>query len=146
MLNSIALMGRLTAEPELKRTPSGYSVTSFTLAVERNMKPKNGERQTDFINMVAWGSQAELICKYFRKGQMMAATGELQQRRYTTKDGKNAAVYEVIVHHVSFCGDKKPGSSQQPQTATAAAEPPISMPGGDLDEFEDILTDDEVPF
>ena len=77
---------------------------------------------------------------------MMAATGELQQRRYTTKDGKNAAVHEVVVHHVSFCGDKKPGNSQQQQTAAAAAEPPISIPGGDLDEFEDLLTGDEVPF
>lgn len=105
MLNQVNLCGRLIANPELKTTPNGVSVTSFTLAVERDYS--NGqERETDFINIVAWRGTAEFASKYFTKGKMMIVNGYLQVRKYQTQNGENRYVTEVIADKVYFAGDK----------------------------------------
>lgn len=106
MLNSITLMGRLTKNPENRKTASGKSVTSFTLAVERDIKT-NGEKETDFIDCVAWNGTADLVAKYFTKGRMAVVRGRLQIRTWQDKDGKNRKAAEVIADSVYF-GDSKP--------------------------------------
>lgn len=107
MLNSVVLMGRLTADPELKTTASDAKVTSFTLAVERNYSNKqNSEKITDFIDIVAWRSTADFVCRYFKKGQLIAVQGSIQIRSYEDKDGKKRRVYEVQADQVFFA-DKK---------------------------------------
>ena len=95
-MNIVSLLGRLTAEVELKHTENQVPVCSFTLAVDRAYTPKGQEKQTDFINIVAWRQTAELVSRYFRKGQRMALTGTLQSRRYTDKEGNNRTAYEVV--------------------------------------------------
>ena len=107
MLNSVVLMGRLTADPELKTTVSDISVTTFTLAVERNYSNKqNSEKIKDFIDIVAWRSTADFVCRYFKKGQLRAVQGSIQVRSYEDKDGKKRRVYEVQADQVFFA-DKK---------------------------------------
>ena len=104
-MNRVILMGRLTADPELRQTPQGTSVTSFTIAVDRRIKTENGQ-QADFITCVAWRKTAEFICRYFQKGRMIAIEGQLQSRSWDTQDGKRQYATEVIVDNVSFTGEK----------------------------------------
>ena len=111
MLNSVALMGRLVADPELRQTPQGVSVTGFTIAVERNMVKQGQERQADFIDIVAWRGTAEFVCKYFEKGQMIALSGRIQTRLYQDKNENNRKAFEVVAEQVSFAGGKKQTSS-----------------------------------
>ena len=106
MLNQVNLMGRLTATPELKSTPSGVSATSFTIAVDRDYQ-SNGERQTDFITIVAWRSTAEFICRNFSKGKLIAVVGSIETRNWTATDGSKRYATEVIADKVYFAGDKK---------------------------------------
>ena len=107
MLNKVVLMGRLTAQPELKTTGSGVSVLSFSIAVERNFKPQGGERVSDFINCVAWRQTADFISKYFVKGQLIAVEGTLQTRSYDDKTGAKRFVTEVVVDQTYFTGDNR---------------------------------------
>ena len=107
MLNKSIIMGRLTADPELHHTQSNVAVTSFCLAVDRDFKPTNGERETDFIDVVAWRNTAEFICKYFSKGQMAIAVGSTQTRKYTDNDGKNRKAVEIIADNVYFADSKR---------------------------------------
>lgn len=107
MINQAVIMGRLTADPELRQTQSGLSVTSFTVAVDRSFVKQGEERQTDFINVVAWNKTAEFVSKWFTKGQMIAVQGSLQIRSYEDKEGKKRTAAEVIANNVSFCGDKQ---------------------------------------
>lgn len=109
-MNSIAIMGRLTSTPTLKTTASGLSVTSFTIAVPRRYSGE--EKQTDFIDCVAWRKTAEFIERYFCKGDMIAVVGELQTRTYDDKNGNRRKAVEVIINNVSFCGGKSEHSSQ----------------------------------
>ena len=106
MLNRIFLMGRLTRDPELRHTGSGTSVASFTLAVDRDYKTQNGEKETDFIDIVAWRSTAEFVHKYFTKGRMAVVEGRLQIRDWTDKDGGRRRSAEVVADSVYF-GDSK---------------------------------------
>ncbi len=106
MINCAVIMGRLTADPELRTTTSGTSVTSFTVAVDRNYVKQGEERQTDFINVVAWRSTAEFINRYFYKGSMIAVEGSIQTRNYEDKNGNKRTAVEVIADNVSFCGNK----------------------------------------
>lgn len=110
MLNRVVLMGRITHSPELKTISSGVSVVSFTVAVDRNYTPKGQEKQTDFINCVAWRQTADFIAKYFGKGSLIAVEGTLQTRKYQDKNGVNHNVTEVIVDNASFTGGKKDNS------------------------------------
>ena len=96
MLNSVCLMGRLTADPELKSTQSGVSVCSFRIAVDRTYQPKGQEKQTDFINIVTWRGTAEFVSRYFRKGQLVAVQGSIQTGQYTDRDGNKIVMLDVI--------------------------------------------------
>ena len=107
MLNKIILMGRLTRDPELRKTGSGTAVTSFTLAVDRDFKTQDGEKETDFIDIVAWRGTAEFVFKYFAKGRMAVVEGRLQIRNWTDKDGGNRRSAEVIAESVYFGDSKK---------------------------------------
>ena len=106
MLNRISLMGRLTRDPELRTTASGVSVTSFSLAVDRDFKGQDGEKETDFIDIVAWRNTAEFVCKYLSKGRMAIVDGRLQIRSWTDKDGNARHSAEVVADSVYF-GDSK---------------------------------------
>lgn len=124
MVNNIVLMGRLTADPELRHTQSGNAVASFTLAVNRDFE----KDAADFIPCVAWRQTGEFISKYFRKGSMIAVVGRLQTRKWDDKDGKSRTAYEVIVSVASFTGEKKADT------------------GGGATEFYDVGNDGELPF
>ena len=145
MLNVSVLMGRLAADPELHHTPSDIAVTSFTIAVDRDYQKAGADRQADFIDIVAWRSTAEFICKYFRKGQLIAVKGSIQTRSYQDKDGNKRKAFEIVTDNVSFCGNKSdntdsPARSYQPATGPA----PDVNPGPG--EFTEIPTDDDLPF
>ena len=114
MLNKIILMGRLTRDPELRKTGNGTAVTSFTLAVDRDYKPQDGERETDFIDVVAWRGTAEFVFKYFSKGRMAVVEGRLQVRDWTDKDGAKRRSTEVIADSVYFGDSKKVSDSDTP--------------------------------
>ena len=113
MLNKIVLMGRLTRDPELRKTQSGTAVASFTLAVDRDYKPQDGERETDFIDIVAWRGTGEFVSKYFSKGRMAVVEGRLQVRDWKDKDGAKRRSTEVIADNVYF-GDSKRSESDTP--------------------------------
>ena len=111
MLNRIIIMGRLVRDPELRTTQSGIPVTSFTLAVDRDFKSRdNGEKSTDFIDVVAWRQTAEFVCKYFAKGRMAVAEGRLQIREWKDRDGNNRRTAEVVADNVYF-GDSRRDSA-----------------------------------
>ena len=131
-MNRVILMGRLTADPELRQTPQGTSVTQFTIAVDRRIKTENGQ-QADFITCVAWRKTAEFICRYFQKGRMIAVEGKLQSRSWDTQDGTRQYATEVIVDNVSFTGEK-------PQT-----ENTDGLQTENTDGFT-YLPDDDTPF
>ena len=145
-LNKAIIMGRITHDLELKSTPNGVSVLTFTVAVERNFVKQGEERQSDFIDCVAWRNQAEFISKYFGKGRLIALEGEIQTRTYQDKNGNNRKATEVMVNNVSFTGEAKQGgnSSYNTSEAVPAGTPPI--PTQQLDGFEQGLDDNGVPF
>ena len=116
MLNHIVLMGRLTRDPELRHTQSGIPVASFTLAVDRDFgRGENGDRQTDFIDIVAWRNTAEFVSKYFSKGRMAVVTGRLQLRDWQDKDGNKRRAAEVVADNVYFGDSKRDSDSGQSQ-------------------------------
>ena len=109
MLNKVFIMGRLTRDPELRRTQSGTAVASFSLAVDRDFKSQSGEKETDFIDVVAWRSTAEFVSKYFTKGRMAVVEGRLQIRDWTDKDGNKRRTAEVVADQVYFGDSKRDG-------------------------------------
>ena len=149
MLNKIILMGRLTRDPELRRTPSGTPVTSFSLAVDRDFKSQNGEKETDFIDIVAWRSTAEFVSKYFTKGRMAVVEGRLQIRDWTDKDGGKRRSAEVVAENVYF-GDSKRDSAGDYSAAPAYGAPAhhaSAAPMGGQSDFAEIGEEDgELPF
>lgn len=110
-LNKVILMGRLTRDPELRRTQQGTAVASFSLAVDRDYKAKGAEKETDFIDIVAWRNTAEFVSKYFSKGRMAVVEGRLQVRSYTDKEGNNRRAAEVVADNIYFGDSKKDGNS-----------------------------------
>lgn len=155
MINSVVLMGRLTADPELRTTQSGKSVVSFSVAVDRDFQ-QNGEKQADFIGVVAWGKTAEFIDKYFRKGRMIAVVGRIQTHTYTDKDGNNRKVVEVVAEKVSFTGEKAEPSEHEPSriegyepagnTRNPVASTTDTHESTNLENFTEISNDDVLPF
>ena len=152
MLNRIILMGRLTRDPELRRTGSGTAVTSFSLAVDRDFKSQSGEKETDFIDIVAWRNTAEFVSKYFTKGRMAVVEGRLQIRDWTDKDGGKRRSAEVVADNVYFEDSKRDGGDNSgynpgyaPAPASHSAAPSnFSASGSD---FAEIGEDDgELPF
>ena len=149
MLNVVALLGRLTADPELRQTPQGVSVTTFTLAVNRSYVKQGEQRQADFIDVVAWRGTAEFICKYFKKGQMMAVNGSIQTRSYQDKSGNNRKAFEILADNVYFADSK--GTSGAPSgdytSRDAFTQPdPVSYSAGDENDFAVIDDDEDLPF
>ena len=114
MLNHIVIMGRLTRDPELRTTQSGVSVTSFTVAVDRDFGGRDGgERQTDFIDCVAWRSTGEFVSKYFHKGSMMVVSGRLQSRKWQDREGNNRTSWEINADNVYFGESRRDGDSSR---------------------------------
>ena len=156
MLNVAAIMGRLVADPELRHTPNDIAVTTFTLAVDRSYSRAGTERQTDFIDVVAWRQTAEFVCKYFSKGRMMAVTGSIQTRNYEDKQGNKRKAFEIVANDVSFADSKRDSSGSAPgsydsapavqQRPAAYSEPAPAYSSGSNEEFEEILGDDDLPF
>lgn len=144
-MNNICLLGRLTADPELRHTPSQVAVTSFTVAVDRSYTPKGQERQADFIPVVAWRQTAEFVCRYFRKGQRIALTGSLQTRSYTDKEGNKRTAYEVVAEHVFFAESKNGGTAPVSPTVDYSDRAPQSAPPA-AEDFEVIPDEDSLPF
>ena len=142
MLNSVIIMGRLTADPELRTTTNGLSVTSFTVAVDRNYK-SGDERQTDFINCVAWRQTADFVTRFFKKGQMIAVQGSLQVRNYEDKNGNKRTAYDVVADNVSFCGSKSEGTTFGAPRQDSA--PAVSYQSADAGSFS-VLPDDNSGF
>lgn len=116
MLNHVIIMGRMTRDPELRRTASGTAVASFTLAVDRDFAAKDAQRETDFIDCVAWRSTGEFVSKYFSKGRMAVVSGRLQIRPWTDKDGNNRRSAEVVVDNVYF-GDSRRDAPEEAKEA-----------------------------
>ncbi len=112
-LNCAIIMGRLTAMPELRTTASGIAVTTFCVAVDRNYVKEGEERQTDFINVVAWRQSAAFVTRYFEKGQMISVKGAIQTRNYEDKNGNKRTTVEIVADSISFCGDKKKDDSEK---------------------------------
>ena len=113
MLNTIFIMGRLTRDPELRHTTTGTPVTSFTLAVDRDFKGQDGEKETDFIDVVAWRNTAEFVSKYFGKGRMAVVQGRLQIRNWTDKDGNKRKSAEVLADNVHFADSKRDNATAE---------------------------------
>ena len=131
-INNITILGRLTAEPEVKTTQSGNNVLSFSVAVDRSYQKKDEERQTDFIPCVAWRGTADFIAKWAQKGDVIGVTGELQSRNYEDKNGNKRVAYEVIVGDVSICGGKKDGAPASTANAEPKQETGINVADDDL--------------
>lgn len=159
MLNVVAIMGRLVADPELKTTTSGTSVCSFRIACDRNFAKQGEERQADFITVQAWRQTAEFVCKYFQKGSLIAIEGSLQTRQYQDKSGSNRTAVEVVANNVSFAGakaaDKPATASYEQQTANHVREAnaahcaPQAAPEyaqGSTDDFAVIEDSEDLPF
>ena len=138
MLNKVILMGRLTRDPELKRTGTGTAVTSFAIAVDRDFKDQNGKKETDFIDVVTWRNTAEFVSKHFTKGRMAVVEGRLQIRDWTDKDGGKRRSAEVVADNVYFGDARRDGES-------AYKLSPASAPNSN--EFAEIAEEDgELPF
>lgn len=141
MLNVAVLMGRLVADPELRHTTNDVSVTSFTLAVDRSYVQSGKDRQADFIDVVAWRSTADFVCKYFHKGQLVAVEGEIQTRSYSDKDGNKRKAFEIVADTVHFAESKR----SQAAATVEYAEPP-AYASSDTGDFERVPSDDDLPF
>ena len=146
MLNHIVLMGRLTRDPELRRTGSGVAVASFTLAVDRDFTAQGAERETDFVDIVAWRNTAEFVSKYFAKGRMAVVTGRLQIRNWQDKEGNKRRSAEVVADNVYFGDSKRDGASGGDYAPPAYGSPAstYSAPAGGG--FAEIEEDGELPF
>lgn len=138
--NKVILIGNMTADPELKKTPSGVSVTSFSIAVNRRFAKQDGQQQTDFINIVAWRQTAEFVARYFTKGKPILICGQLQTRSWTDQNGQKHYVTEVVAEEAAFVENK--GASVHSSDAGV----PAPSYGGNGQGFEDIVDDDEYPF
>ena len=145
MFNLVVLTGRMTADPELKTTPSGVSVTSFSIAVERRYK-QGEERQVDFINIVAWRQTAEFVSKYFSKGSMIGIRGSIQTRKYTDKEGNNRIAFEIVADDVQFIGSKQSEGSSEGNSLPTPENDPMTAFKDKLDGFQEMQGDDDVPF
>lgn len=160
MINNVVLMGRLTADPELRTTTTGKSVCSFSIAVDKGYVRPGEQRSADFINIVAWEQTANFVCKYFAKGSMIALQGSIQTRQYEDKTGAKRTAFEVVTRDVSFCGSKAESANQgygnqapaygaaaQPQAYSAPAPAPApAYQSAVQSDFEEITDDEDLPF
>jgi single-strand DNA-binding protein len=148
-LNKAILCGRLCADPELKQTQNNVSVVSFTLAVNRRFRSQDAQSapQADFISVVAWRQTAEFIARYFRKGSAICVTGSIQTRTWQDAQGQKRYATEVVVDEAMFVDSKTEGGAGQGYTPDAYAAPSFSSPvGADAPKFEELKSDDDLPF
>ena len=156
MLNVVALMGRLVADPELRHTPNGVATCTFRIAVDRSFVRAGEERKADFIDIVVWRQTAEFVCKYFHKGKLIAVDGSIQTRTYEDKTGNKRYAFEVVANNVHFTGEKSgstggqggygaPAPTQAPAARPAPAEP-VSYAAGSADDFAVIDDNEDLPF
>lgn len=139
MLNVIAIMGRLSRDPELRQTTTGKNVASFTIACSRGRKDANGKDLVDWIPVVAWEHTAEFVCEYFEKGSLIAIDGRLQSRTYKDRDGNNRTAIEIVANNANFAGSKRTdGGSNSVPTGGSYNEPTVQY-----DEIED---EGDLPF
>jgi single-strand DNA-binding protein len=144
-LNQVILGGRLTSDPELKTTPSGISVTSFTVAINRGRAKEGEEQQADFINCTAWRQTAEFVTRYFSKGSSICVLGSIQTRSWTDQEGNKRFATEVLVNEVKFVDSKN--ESQQSASAQSGAYIPESYTNPTpAPQFEQLADDEELPF
>lgn len=157
MLNVVAIMGRLVADPELRTTPAGHSVCSFRIACDRSYVQQGQQRQADFIDIVAWRQQADFVSKYFQKGSLIAVEGSLQTRQYQDKQGSKRTAVEVVANNISFAGAKRQDGQSAPsyeqqtvshvqQAKAAQNAPQPAYTQGSMDDFAVINDDDDLPF
>ncbi len=155
MFNKVILMGRITHDLELRTTPTGANVCTFSIAVDRRFQQKGEEKKSDFFNIVAWRQQADFVCRYFGKGRMILVEGELQTRSYTDKNGANVRVTEIIADRLSFTGEKSQGGaySESYGAAPLPSEPPQysnnaapAAPAAPASNFSAAESDDDYPF
>ena len=157
MLNVVAIMGRLVADPELRTTTQGHSVCSFRIACDRSYVQQGQERQADFIDIVAWRQQADFVSKYFQKGSMIAVEGRLQTRNYQDKNGNSRTAVEVVANNISFAGAKRQDGQRAPsyeqqttshvqQAKAAQNAPQPAYTQGSMDDFAVINDNDDLPF
>lgn len=152
MLNVVAIMGRLVADPELRTTPAGVSVCQFRIACDRNFARQGEQRQADFVDIVAWRAQADFVCKYFSKGSLIAINGRIQTRNYQDKNGNNRTAFAVVAENINFGGSKGTSSAKVDDGGEAAprseawpkADPPANY--GGVDDFAVIDDNDDLPF
>lgn len=151
MINVVAIMGRLVADPELKTTPAGINVCTFRIACDRSFVQQSQQRQADFIDVVAWRHNADFLCKHFAKGQLVAVQGRLQTRQYQDRNGNNRTAVEVVADSLSFAGSsKKPGGQavddggEAPPSSRSDSAPGYSQ--GSAEDFEIIEDSDDLPF
>lgn len=139
MINNAVIMGRIVADPELRTTANGTSVTSFTVAIDRRFSKQGEEKQTDWIDVVCWKGAAEFVCKYFTKGSMIAIQGNIQTRMFEDKNGNKRKAVEIVAENVSFCGGKSDNANTTSDPATVPDAPVNDS------EFREI-PDDDLPF
>lgn len=147
--NKVILGGRLTADPELKQTQSGIPVVSFSIAVNRRYQSKDAPQQTDFFNVTAWRATAEFVSKYFRKGSSICITGSIQNRTWTDQQGQKRYATDIVADEVMFVDSRQDstGASAAPQyTPDAYNAPSFSTPAASAPKFEEVKTDDDLPF
>ena len=147
-LNKVIMGGRLTADPELKQTPSGVSVSTFSIAVNRRYNSKDSSQQTqaDFFNVTAWRATAEFVSKYFRKGSSICVIGSLQNRTWTDQQGVKHYATDIIADEVSFVDSRSESSASAPYTPDAYNSPSFSSDNTSAPKFEELQTDDDLPF
>lgn len=157
MLNVVAIMGRLVADPELRTTTQGTNVCTFRIACERSYTPKGQQRQADFVDIMAWGKTAEFICKFFQRGSMIAIDGSIKTRQYQDKQGNKRTAVEVLANNISFAGAKaadKPAArdfdqqtnyyTHEAKSAQSAPQPDYAQ--GSMDDFAGISDTDDLTF
>lgn len=149
MLNVVAIMGRLVADPVLKTTQNGINVVSFRIACDRNVVPKGEQRKADFIDIVAWRGTADFVCRYFRKGSPIIISGSIQTRQYQDKNGYNRTATEIVAQTVNFAGGKKDDGAEGSNSLDVPpppAEPPVSYSQGGAGDFAVVSDDEDLPF
>ena len=148
-LNKVILGGRVASEPEQKQTPSGASVVTYSMAVDRRFAPEGKERETDFFRVTAWQSTADFIARYFHKGDAICISGRIQNRSWTDQSGQKHYITEIIAEEANFVESKKDRpEGQAPGSGTSAMPPPTvyTSPAAQGIRFEEIPTDDGCPF
>ena len=159
MLNVVAIMGRLAADPQLRQTTTGKNVASFRIACDRGRRDANGQSQADWLDVVAWDRTAEFVCKYFQKGSLIVIDGSIQTRQYQDKNGNNRTAFEIVANNINFAGSKNsnaggganyqnsaPSYQNAAPARPAAVEAAPSYSAGSADDFAVIDDSDDLPF